>query len=156
MSHERKKLGIQGAVKIPDSNFFLVPGSLWNEWKTVIHGEPDCDEFETEILRDASGVIVPNEKGEEQEVFRRRRLSNPKDVSYYREQGIRVFKSFKHLNSAKAESGALYVGSDGLIYDPSGDTWMENATHEGVRELGGIFVNDTYICLLYTSPSPRD
>lgn len=144
---DRKNLGIKGAIKLPKSDFFLVPGSLWNKWKTVIHGEPECDENEIEFMVDANGKLVLDESGTKQEVFRSRSLSNQKDIEYFKSENIKVYKSFEHLKVSNSEAGSLYVGEDGKIYDPSGDTWMENMAHEKVRELGGIFVNDSYIHL---------
>ena len=147
MTQPRKNIGIEGAIKLPDSNFFLVPGSLWNKWKTVIHGEPEVDETETELLVDAKGKLILDEKGDKQQVFRRRSLSNPKDDQYYREQKVKVFRSYDEMERSGAAMFDLYVGEDGKLYDPAGDTWMENHLHEAVRELGGIFVNDTYMHL---------
>ena len=144
---ERKNLGIKGAIKIPDSSFSLIPGSLWNEWKTIIHSDPDSDDSELEILLDEKGKPILDEKGEIQEVYRRRSLSNPKDVLYYEENKIKVFPSFEELEKNKSEAGSLYVGKDGKIYDPSQDTWMENEVHEAARDHGCIFINDTYMHL---------
>lgn len=144
---ERKNLGIEGAVKIPNSNFFLVPGSLWSQWKTVTHGDPVSDELEVEILTDKKGNPILDEQNNPQEIFRPRSLSNEKDVEFFKSEGVKVFSSFDTLTSSKSEAGNLYVGKDGKIYDPARDTWMENEVHEKVREVGGVFVNDTYIHL---------
>lgn len=145
--HERKNLGIEGAIKLPNSPYFLIPGSLWNKWKTIIHGEPECDESETEMLVDSKGKLILDEKGDKQEVFRRRSLSNPKDVEYFKENDITVYKSFDALVAGKGKPFDLYVDKDGKLYDPSSDTWMENNLHEAAREHGGIFINDTYMHL---------
>ena len=144
---KRKKLGIEGAVKIPNSDIFIVPGSLWNQWKTIENGEPEVDETEFEMLVDSKGKLILDESNSPQEVPRRRSIKNPKDVEYYKENDIKIYPSFVDLDAIKAESGSLYVGKDGLLYDPSGDTWAENEVHKACRELGGIFVNDTYIHL---------
>jgi len=147
MSHERKNLGIDGAIKLPNSNYFLVPSSLWNKWKTITHGEPEVDETEVEMLVNSKGKLILGEDGEPQEVFRRRSMSNPKDVEFYKENGTKVFFTYDSLVSSNSEAGALYVGKDGKIYDPSSDIWEENIIHEKVREVGGVFVNDTYLNL---------
>ncbi len=147
MTHTRKNLGKEGAIKLPDSNYFLVPGSLWSKWKTIVHGDPECDENEFEMLVDSKGELVLDEKGEKQEVFRRRSVSNKKDQAYYSSLGIRIFKSYNALNNSKCEAGNLYVDKDGNIYDPVKDTWVENESHRAVRELGGVFINDTYLHL---------
>lgn len=144
---ERKNLGIEGSVKLPNSDYFLVPGSLWSKYKTRIHGEPECDESEFEMLVDSKGKLVLDEKQEPQEVFRRRNWNNPKDREYFKNEGVKVHKSFTSLCESNGEAGSLYIGGDGKIYDPSGDVWVENKYHETVRELGGVFVNDTYIHL---------
>ncbi len=145
--HQRKKLGIKGAIKLPKSNYFLVPGSLWSKWKTVVHADPECDETELEILCDIKGVPILDEKGDKQEVFRHRNLKNLKDQKYYEENKIRIYPEFASLEDEKGQAGSLYVGKDGKLYDPSKDVWMENITHEKVRELGGIFINDTFMHL---------
>ena len=142
---ERINLGIPGAVKLPNSDYWLCPGSVWNKRKTIIKGEPEVDEAEVEILSDEKGIPILDEKGEIQEVFRRRNLKNLKDQQYFEQQGIKIYPNFKELEQSKSEAGTLYVDKDGTIHDPAQDTWMENDFHQHVREHGGVFVNDAFI-----------
>ena len=137
--HERKNLGIEGAVSLPDSDYFLVPGSLWNKLKTIIHGEPESDEEETELLVDLKGKLILDEQGKQQEVFRRRSLTNPKDLEYFKDGEITVFKSFEEFQQKGGEAFDLYVGEDGKLYDPASDTWMENHLHEAIRYVSTIY-----------------
>ncbi len=145
--HIRKNLGVEGAVKIPDSHYFLVPGSLWNRWKDVIHGEPEVDEEEIEILTANDGKPILDEQGKIQEVYRRRNIKNLKDQEYYEKHGIKIYPNFDDLKLSGGKAFDLYVDKDGKLYDPAGDIWMENHLHENVRKLGGVFINDTYIHL---------
>src|ERR1700735_1172891 len=145
--HARKNLDIAGRIKLPNSDYWLCPGSVWNKWKTIIKGDPEVDEEEIEILRASDGKPILDETGNIQEVFRRRNLKNLKDQKYYEEEGIRIYPNFEELSSSFSEAGTLYVDKDGTIHDPAKDTWMENEKHEHVRAFGGVFINDTYLHL---------
>lgn len=144
---ERKNLGIEGAIKIPGSNYSLVPGSIWAKWKTIQTGDPESDESESIMLVDSSGKLILDEQGETQEVYRPRSIKNKKDIEYFKKNKINIFKSFDSLYKNKGQDGDLYIGRDGKLYDPSKDVWMENETHEKIRSWGGIFCNDTFIHL---------
>jgi len=45
---ERKNLGIDGSINIPNSDYWLCPGSVWAKQKTIINGYPQVDETELE------------------------------------------------------------------------------------------------------------
>jgi predicted heme/steroid binding protein len=147
MQHERKNLGVKGAIAIPNSNFWLCPGSIWSKAKTIIHSDPVSDDTELVMKVNEKGELILDERGEPQEEYRHRSLKNPKDIEYFKSEGITVFRSFNELVAKNGKAFDLYLDKDGKIYDPAQDIWAENTVHDGIRKAGGIFINDIYLSL---------
>ena len=145
-SDQRKNLGIEGTMILPNSKFFLVPGSIHSKWKEIIHGDPVVDDYETEIIKDEFGaeeetLRVRNvlcKKTDSQEI----KIKCKKDFDWFNEE----VKKDETSNYTGGQS-TLYIGEDGKIYDKSNDVWVETYKHKRVRDVGGIFVNDTYMKL---------